>query len=185
MKPLNIQMFVDATALLAGSTVSETFFLFDDSPASKGKGTSFLTSVCYPGQLIRWYLTPIDVQTPVWIKAIQFGHEFPAEYPPSSEAALESASAADSGNDSPAAAEAAPVPSRLVERVALHGAQCGPWNLVWSGYLPAYLQPDRPYRYGIQFVFGSCQFTAFAVDGPSLVYPACSCVALDASCDVL
>jgi hypothetical protein len=188
-------MFVDATALLSGSTVSETFFLFDDSPASKGKGTSSLSSACYPGQLIRWYLTPIDVQTPVWINAIQFHPAFPAQYSPQREAATESAvdsrgnavaaPAEDSARIDPALAEVAPALSQLVARIALDDAQCGPWGLVWSGYVPAYLQPDQPYHYGIQFVFGGRQSTAFAVDGPSLIYPVCSCAAEEASTGVL
>jgi hypothetical protein len=182
MKPLNIQMFVDAAALLSGCAVSETFFLFDDNPASRSKGTSRLSSACYPGQLIRWYLTPIDVQTPVWIKAIQFSQGLAAALPGRPEAST--GSVLDS-QEAAAPAKADLGLSESVARIALDKAQCGPWGFVWSGYVPAWVLPDHPYRYDIQFVFGGGQSTAFAVGGPSLVYPICLCASEESSTDAL
>ncbi|MBP2314385.1 hypothetical protein [Azospirillum soli] len=74
MSVLNIQIFVDVIALLVDSPVEAAVFLYDDSPVtSAGRGTPQLRSPVYPGQLVRWSLAPIDVQTPVWLDSLTFG----------------------------------------------------------------------------------------------------------------
>lgn len=74
MSVLNIQIFVDVIALLVDSPVEASVFLYDDSPVtSPGRGTAQLRSPVYPGQLVRWSLAPIDVQTPVWLDSLTFG----------------------------------------------------------------------------------------------------------------
>lgn len=74
MSVLNIQIFVDVIALLVDSPVEAAVFLYDDSPVtSAGRGTPQLRSPAYPGQLVRWSLAPIDVQTPVWLDSLTFG----------------------------------------------------------------------------------------------------------------
>jgi hypothetical protein len=73
---LNIQIFVDVIAMMTGSPVEKTVFIYDDSPSgSVGKGTHKAISAVYPGQLIQWNLYPVDVQTPAWIGGITFGPE--------------------------------------------------------------------------------------------------------------
>lgn len=70
----NIQVFVDVIALLAGLPAKKSVFIYDDSPdGSKGKGTVDISSSIHPGQLVRWTVNAIDVQTQVWIEAISFG----------------------------------------------------------------------------------------------------------------
>lgn len=86
MQPLNIQIFVDVVQLLLDEDASRAVFMFDDSAAyGEGQGTSGLRSPIWPGQLVRWSLNPIDVQTPIWIARIEFGDEpiaAPAPCPP-------------------------------------------------------------------------------------------------------
>ena len=74
MQPLNIQIFVDVMALLLGNPPEGAVFAFDDSPLdSENNGTPTLQSTIWPGQLVRWTVTPVDVQTLVWISDLSFG----------------------------------------------------------------------------------------------------------------
>ncbi|WP_320198799.1 hypothetical protein RMR16_018605 [Agrobacterium sp. rho-13.3] len=74
MQPLNIQIFVDVMALLLGNPPEGAVFAFDDSTlGSKNNGTPTLQSTIWPGQLVRWTVTPVDVQTSVWISDLSFG----------------------------------------------------------------------------------------------------------------
>lgn len=78
MSPVNISIFVDVIALLAGEGTEKSIFLFDDSPVgSVGKGGPGLQTPVYPGQLVRWTLKSIDVQTPVWLSGLSF-EDYPA-----------------------------------------------------------------------------------------------------------
>ena len=70
---LNIQIIVDAIALLTHEEPQQTVFLFDDNVhPSKGRGSIQLSSAVYPGQMVRWSVLPMDVQAPVWLKNIRF-----------------------------------------------------------------------------------------------------------------
>ncbi|PTE21738.1 hypothetical protein C5F48_10715 [Cereibacter changlensis JA139] len=83
MTPVNIQVFVDVIALLSGASPAQAVHLFDDSSAgSEALGTTGLVSSVLPGQLVRWTVTPLDVQTQVWIRGIAFGAA-PPDAPPS------------------------------------------------------------------------------------------------------
>lgn len=74
MQPLNIQIFVDVMALLLDNPTEGAVFAYDDSPVpSQNKGTPMLQTPVWPGQLVRWSLIALDVQTPAWIRRISFG----------------------------------------------------------------------------------------------------------------
>ncbi|MCG5480826.1 hypothetical protein [Sinorhizobium alkalisoli] len=81
MSPLNIQVFVDVVALLLGNPADDNAFLFDDSfCGGEDSGTAKLASPVWPRQLVRWSVTPLDVQTPVWLSGLSFdGLAMPAE----------------------------------------------------------------------------------------------------------
>ncbi|PJR08815.1 hypothetical protein [Sinorhizobium meliloti] len=80
MPPLNVQVFVDVVALLLGNPADDSVFLFDDNfCGGEDSGTAKLASPVWPRQLVRWSVTPLDVQTPVWLSGISFdGLEIPA-----------------------------------------------------------------------------------------------------------
>ncbi|UPJ68300.1 hypothetical protein [Bradyrhizobium sp. 191] len=84
MTPLNIRVFVDVVALLLGNSADGNIFLFDDSLCGgQGSGTAKLASPVWPGQLVRWSLTPLDVQAPAWLTGVSFdGNAPPAAGPP-------------------------------------------------------------------------------------------------------
>lgn len=71
---VNIVAVVDVIAALSDGTLGNgNLCLVDDSwYGSTGQGTTGLCTVCLPGQLITWTVLPVDVQTPVEIKAITF-----------------------------------------------------------------------------------------------------------------
>lgn len=74
MTALTLQVFVDSIALLSGTPAKQSVFLYDTSlMASQGKGTASLVTACLPGQLLRWTITPLDLQAPAWISGIAFG----------------------------------------------------------------------------------------------------------------
>lgn len=73
MTPLNIRVFVDVIALLSGASVDSTVFFYDDALVpSPGRGTHALRTSVTPGQFVRWTVTALDVQTPVWIRRLDF-----------------------------------------------------------------------------------------------------------------
>lgn len=79
MQPLNIQIFVDVMALLLGNPTKGAVFAYDDSPApSQNKGTPNLQTPVWPGQLVRWSLIALDVQTSAWIRRLSFGSNVPS-----------------------------------------------------------------------------------------------------------
>lgn len=83
MQPLNIQIFVDVMALLLGNPAEGAVFAYDDSPVpSQNKGTPNLQTPVWPGQLVRWYLIALDVQTPAWIRRVRFGSNLPSSPAP-------------------------------------------------------------------------------------------------------
>ncbi|MGY4403785.1 hypothetical protein [Bradyrhizobium sp. USDA 3315] len=80
MTPLNIRVFVDVIALLLGNAVDGNVFMFDDGVSGgESLGTAKLVSSVWPGQLVRWSLTPLDVQTMAWLTGVSFdGAALPA-----------------------------------------------------------------------------------------------------------
>ncbi|MGM4954243.1 hypothetical protein BjapCC829_48980 (plasmid) [Bradyrhizobium barranii] len=79
MTPLNIRVFVDVVDLLLRNTVDSNVFMFDDGSCRReGLGTSKLVSSVWPGQLVRWSLTPLDVQTMAWLTGVSFDGNAPA-----------------------------------------------------------------------------------------------------------
>lgn len=78
MPALNIQILVDVVALLSESGIDKSIFMYDDSPQpSINLGTAKLRSPVYPGQLVRWAIVPIDIQTPCWLVSLTFGTNAP------------------------------------------------------------------------------------------------------------
>ncbi|QIG95538.1 hypothetical protein [Bradyrhizobium sp. 6(2017)] len=78
MTPLNIRVFVDVVALMLGNTADGNVFMFDDSLwGGQDSGTAKLVSPVWPGQLVRWSLTPLDVQTMAWLTGVSFDGKAP------------------------------------------------------------------------------------------------------------
>ncbi|SIS91234.1 hypothetical protein [Insolitispirillum peregrinum] len=140
---LNIQVYVDVVALLVGKPVERSVFLYDDGPfPGSGMGTPALSSPVGPGQWVRWTMTPIDVQTPVWIDSLTFGcGTVPAP----------------SVTDLPRSDEL-PGPTPL-------------WARSWEGMIPPVgLTPDTTYPYRMVIGFGEDDGKLVALDGASLAY---------------
>jgi hypothetical protein len=146
VKKLNIQVFVDVIALMAGSPIEKSVFIYDDSPSgSVGKGTHKTVSATYPGQLIQWNIYPVDVQTPVWLGGITFGTQDCIADP-----APESAEAPNVSQDCP--------------------GNKTPWLYTWAGYAPLCMLPDCEYPYSLHLQFGIAG-KVINVNGPKLAFP--------------
>jgi hypothetical protein len=75
MQPqVNIVVVVDVIRALSDGTLRDgNVCMVDDGvDGSTGQGTPDLCTVCRPGQLIRWAVIPVDVQTPAEIRNITF-----------------------------------------------------------------------------------------------------------------
>ncbi|BDD03233.1 hypothetical protein [Aureibacter tunicatorum] len=71
---INIVIFVDVISALSEGSLHGSIFLMDDSEfQSQHEGSSELMTHCATGQLVKWKIYAIDVQTPVEIKSISFG----------------------------------------------------------------------------------------------------------------
>ena len=155
MKKLNIQVFVDVLAMMTGSPIEKTVFIYDDSASSStGKGTYQTVSATYPGQLIQWNLYPVDVQTQVWLGGITFGPQV-----------LEAEMIAPA--DSIALPDAAESSVCVGQDVV--GSET-PWLYTWTGYAPLYMWPNYKYPYTLHLQFGITGKTV-RVNGPKLVFP--------------
>jgi len=180
MQPLNIQIFVDVIALLADQPKEPTVFAYDDSClGSQGKGTRHLHSAVWPGQLVRWSIVPIDVQTHIWIDQIVFGPEIApagAAAAPSASEPLAAGTTATKGGEEKSPPEGEPVASAPVAPAAECAAGPGaapvfwPWQKDWQGYVPWCLPPGiaQPYRLHLRC---NADGRAVVVDGPALVFP--------------
>jgi hypothetical protein len=150
---LNIQIFVDVIALMTGSPVEKSVFIYDDSPSGTvGKGTHKTVSAVYPGQLVQWNIYPVDVQTPLWLGGITFGPEESTPAP--------AATSSEINDKSGTLATADP---------ATTGSKT-PWLRTWSGYAPLFMVPDCGYPYALHLQFGVTGKT-IAVSGPQLAFP--------------
>lgn len=148
MSKLNIQIFVDVIAMMTGSPVEKTVFIYDDSPSgSVGKGTHKAISAVYPGQLIQWNLYPVDVQTPVWLGGITFG-------PQGAEA---DSTAITGSTDGTQAGQ------------GLVGSET-PWLCTWTGYAPLCMLPNYGHPYTLHLQFGTTG-KMISVPGPQLAFP--------------
>lgn len=149
MMPLNINIFVDVIALLVDNPTEECIFLFDDSPTQSnnlGRGTPGLQTLVCPGQLVRWSLMPIDVQTPVWLAGISFG----------ACTSLQSA--------------CQPADKTVTNNRPESPASYPPWARYWEGYVPHGPMPGTIYPYRLEFQFGGLTGRTVMINGPALVY---------------
>lgn len=71
---INIVTVVDVVEALSSKTLLEgNLCMMDDSPfESHNQGTPNLCTHCLPGQVIKWSMIALDLQTPVAIKSIRF-----------------------------------------------------------------------------------------------------------------
>lgn len=80
-KKININIAVDVIGALSDKKLDKYIFLMDDSMLdSKCQGTKFLETICISGQIIKWKVCAIDLQTPVSIKKIFFKSNNHEEY---------------------------------------------------------------------------------------------------------
>lgn len=70
---VNINIAVDVVAALTQQTLHKNIFFMDNSISnSLYEGTEYLTTKCQAGQMIKWNIYAIDLQTPIVIKNISF-----------------------------------------------------------------------------------------------------------------
>lgn len=169
MSVVTIQIFVDAVYLLCGGEQAKAVFVVDDSAAgSIDRGTDRAQTAVHPGQLVRWMLYPIDVQTPIWLKGVHFS--VPTEVDAVEDEAAGGAEPpvtepVASASDSPAEAGKAaddPVAPPLI----------APWWLRWEGYMPALLPPGGAAPYTVEVAFGGAGTRTMRITGPALIAPA-------------
>ncbi len=164
MPDLNIQVFVDAISLLSESPVKKSVFIYDDSPCENREvGTHDAASRVYPGQLVRWVVNPIDVQTSVWISGISFGSKETATMPhhPSPAPSIENTLALENG-------EVEETSDTLTDFEVDHAR--APWLWVWEGYAPYCMIPNLRYPYSLRLRFGRNPTKTIVVDGPALLF---------------
>lgn len=158
---ININIAVDVMKALSDQSLHHTMYMMDDSVCgSMGQGTDHLCTMCISGQTIRWVAYPLDVQTPVAIKAITF---------------------LPSGEGSNGEACGMPVAGhadeqRIGEENAGNSAQSyldnpnvQPDLKTWKGVLP-YLQPGRQYRYRLELQMGNGKDSCLSVETASLCW---------------
>ncbi len=170
MKPLNINIFVDVIALLAGNPEERTVFLFDDSPDNRvdvGQGTPHLRTPVWPGQRIRWSVVPVDTQTMIWLAGVSF--EIPARSAPAS-------SKTEGETVPPSPAEEKGPAAGMVAAVNCDNGRSSPpsvphpvWARHWEGYVPCGLPPGMIFPYRLDFQFGALTGRTISIDGPALL----------------
>lgn len=161
MPTLNIQVFVDVIALLSGAPSNKAVHMFDDGGmGSEGQGTHALISAVLPGQLVRWTVNALDVQTQVWLKDVTFG--------PATESTVSDEAEAQSTTDEPeadAGQQTSEAPNPWQESAA------GPvaiWGKRFEGYIPFEILPELPHVYHFKLAFAEGNGPAVTVDGPAL-----------------
>ena len=143
MNTLHIKVFVDVIALLSGEPIKRSVHMFDDSGAgSKGQGTHELVSAASPGQLIKWTINALDVQTQVWIKDIKFG---------SAPTVMETVDD-DSKAENVMATDEVPL-----------------WGKNFEGFMPSNIFPKSSYSYYLNLAFSESCKRVFTVNGPKLL----------------
>jgi hypothetical protein len=141
MKPrIDIVVVVDVIGALSDETLLGNLWMMDNgSGQSTGQGTPELSTACCAGQLIKWAVRAVDLQTPVEIGRITFpggcAEQAPAE---------------------PASGSAGPT-----DRIDL-GLN------VWSGVVPPYLTAGTTYRYTLELHMYEGRNSVMSIDSPSL-----------------
>lgn len=164
MMPLDIRIFVNTTALLENEN-SKSVYLFDNAllqGPGRLMGTSDLRSPVCPGQLVRWTITPIDLQASVTLTDVKFKSTEPIMPP------LWWTCPADWSD----------------ANAHLTPYCCSSALSYWEGYMPySFIVPLPTWPYwgwypvtGLQFPyrltigFGSVSNRTVTISGPSLVY---------------
>lgn len=141
---ITIVVAVDTVAALSDQSLDDNIFLMDDGDFdSDGKGTALLVTRCYPGQLIKWNIYPVDLQTPAAIKKITF-------LPPG-------------GNLAPAKT---PAVDRTLDGEVHEFANLGVNS--WSGYAPGAMIPGLAYNYRLEIQIGEGKDSSLHIDTPAL-----------------
>ena len=83
---INVNIAVDVIRALSEESLKDNLYMMDNNPfsdglQSSGQGTDYLTTSCTPGQVIKWVVHAIDLQTPVSIRNIEFIVEGDHEQP--------------------------------------------------------------------------------------------------------
>ena len=139
-----IVVAVDTVAALSDQSLDDNLFLTDDGDfESDGKGTALLVTKCYPGQLIKWNIYPVDLQTPAAIKKITF-------LPP---------------GENPAPAKTSSVDQALDGDVREFD---NPNVNSWSGYAPGAMIPGLAYNYRLEIQIGEGKDSSLHIDTPAL-----------------
>lgn len=58
---LNIVTTVDVAAVIRNRSIDEAVWMMDNSPDSRGKGTTALETVCRQGQVLNWLVYAVDM----------------------------------------------------------------------------------------------------------------------------
>jgi hypothetical protein len=161
MSTLNIQVFVDVIALLSGAPLNKAVHMFDDGAmGSEGQGTHMLVSAVLPGQLVRWTVNAVDVQTQVWLKDVTFG--------PAAERTVSELAEVQSNKDEPdtdTGQQKSEAPNPWPE------ASAGPvpiWGKRFEGYIPFEILPELPHVYHLKLAFAQGKGPTVTVEGPAL-----------------
>jgi hypothetical protein len=159
MPTLNIQVFVDVVALLSGAPTTKAVHMFDDGGlGSARQGTPDLVTAVLPGQLVRWTVNAVDVQTQVWLKDVVFGPVPAAPEPVADETAAADADAAqDDAED-----------GVVMPLVQAQAPAIPVWGKRFEGYVPFAILPDLPHVYHLKLAFASGTGPTVTVDGPAL-----------------
>jgi hypothetical protein len=192
----NINIAVDVVAALSNKSLKGNIFLMDDgSFESENQGTDHLTTLCIPGQLIRWTVYAVDLQTPVAIKNITFlsneGYlnEQVEEAIPikkhldnktvaTEETPVKVATLAE--DKAPEAILQTTTPDQeanketIAENQAAEDQQKVVFNydnldrFDWTGYVPQNLVPGLEYNYRLEIQMGEGKYSNLAIETSSL-----------------
>lgn len=163
---IHINIAVDTISALSEKQLEGNLFLMDDGIyESIGQGTTDLVTHCVPGQLIYWVIHPVDLQTPVSLKSIEFLSSQQIDI--SQEDLLQS-------NTLPICHSYPTTPSQchhenLDEVAVADEVQQDPDAFVWSGYVPFYLQPGLVYHYRLTVQIGHGGNSVMSIETPGLL----------------
>jgi hypothetical protein len=169
MATLNIQIFVDVIGLLSGAPITKAVHMFDDGGiGGEGQGTSALMTSVLPGQLVRWTVNALDVQTQVWIKDIGFG-PIPEDASPAEVAADAASVAATEELGAETQLDEVPMTAEKPELVLPAPPAPHPvWGKRFEGHIPFEILPDLPHLYHLKLAFASGNGQIITVNGPAL-----------------
>ncbi len=161
----NIVAAVDVAAALSHRTLEGNIVMMDDSWGSLHRGSSRLSTECWPGSEVIWTPRAIDVQTPLAIRSIEFlcyepsRASFPGELQDAEGEEAEAAEgeeAAAEGEEVAAAAAATPGhPQDLSAKI-------------WGGIVPWCAIPGWSYRYRLVLQMAKGENSIMSIDTLSL-----------------